>query len=124
MHIAVSQDNQEGVKILLGKCNKKQANAFSQKLRQTPLMIGAWYNSTSCLKLLLESKKCDVSLRDICGDFAIHHAIKKNNHICFKILLEEMKKIDGETLTNLFTEDGICFFFPPDLSKILMISQK
>ena len=68
LHVACAgTENESTVAILLEKSSKKQANAASSKLKQTPLHIASYFGHEKIVKLLLESGKCDISFRDACG---------------------------------------------------------
>jgi len=86
LHFAAWGNHEECVKLLLGACDAVTANAVSQRLQQTPLMVAAFYGSAKALKSML-ANKCNPMLTDIAGDFAIHHAVKKHQLDCVKLLL-------------------------------------
>jgi len=92
---------------LLEKSTEKQVNFTSLKLNHTPLMVASYYGNEKTIKILLDSKKCDVSLRDSCGDFALHHAIKQSRTSCVKLLISHAKKIGGGSLKSFSLEDGV-----------------
>eukprot|EP01091_Cochliopodium_minus_P014082 TRINITY_DN470_c0_g2_i1.p1 TRINITY_DN470_c0_g2~~TRINITY_DN470_c0_g2_i1.p1 ORF type:complete len:1824 (-),score=771.42 TRINITY_DN470_c0_g2_i1:113-5584(-) len=107
LHIACSNNkNTENVKVLLEKSSKKQANAFTTSLQQTPLMIASYYGCEKIIKILLDHK-VDLGLRDVCGDYAINLALKQSNEESVKLLTEETKRIGGDLLSTLITENGM-----------------
>lgn len=50
-------------------------------------MVAAYYGRQEAIKLLLATQQVDLSLRDVGGDFALHHATKAQDLSSIQLLL-------------------------------------
>ena len=92
----------EIVKSLLKKSDKNAVNVQSKYFKQSPLVIASYHGNEPVVKLLVESGKADVHLRDAAGDFALHHAVKQSKSNVVELLLPKQDKVYNE-------ENGVGF---------------
>jgi ankyrin repeat protein len=77
---------------LLKHSDKNVVNTTSKYFKQSPLVIAAYHGNDKVTKLLIDSGKADVHLRDASGDFALHHAVKQAKPEVVDLLLPKKNK--------------------------------
>merc|ERR1712137_315335 len=94
----------DAVELLLKHMTKEQVQLQSKEFKQTALICAAISGDPTTVGLLLKSDKVDAYNRDVGGDYALHHAVRKSSPEKVSLLLSSA---EGDGNPGYFDENGV-----------------